>query len=245
MGGDPPSAGGRILLKLSGELLAGGRGAGIDPAALGAYAAELVRVSASGWSAGIVLGGGNVIRGATSTGMSRNGADLMGMLATVINALAMKDSIGRAGGRAAVLTSFPIHGLSSYTPETASDLLDSSSVVLYAGGTGNTYLSTDTAAALRAVQTGCRLMLKGTKVDGVYDRDPVRDPSAVRFQSLSWDSVLSMGLGVMDAAAVAVCRDNALPFLVFDVTDPANISRALADPSIGTLVGEGWKACQD
>jgi len=245
MTGDPPSAPGRILLKLSGELLAGGSGAGIDPSSLEAYAGELTAVSSAGWRPGVVIGGGNVIRGVSSSGISRNRADLMGMLATVINAIAVADAIERSGGRASVLTSFQIQGMDCFTPDLASRLLDSGHVVLYAGGTGNTHLSTDTAAALRAVQTGCRMLMKGTKVDGIYDRDPKRYPGARRFDTLSWDTVLRLGLGVMDAAAVAVLRDNSLPFLVFDVTDPSGITRALADPSIGTLVGEGPKECQE
>lgn len=243
MAGDPPS--GRILLKLSGELLAGGLGSGLDPQALAAYAGELVKVSREGWRLGVVIGGGNVIRGVAAAFISRNRADSMGMLATVINAIALQDAVERAGGRASVLTAFTVQGLTAYSHDEASRVLDSGAIAIYAGGTGNPFLSTDTAAALRAVQTGCSLLLKGTKVDGVYDMDPKLHPEARRFARLSWDEVLARGLGVMDAAAVAVCRDNSLPFLVFDSTDPAGVSRALRDGSTGTLVGEGSLECQD
>lgn len=238
MPGDP-AAGGRILLKLSGELLAGPAGPGLDPAALAAYAGALVRASGAGWRPGVVLGGGNIIRGGAFASIERNAADLMGMLATVVNALAMKSAVEDAGGRAAVFTALPAGGLPPFRPEAASDALDAGMIVLYAGGTGNSFLTTDTAAALRAVQTGCSMLLKGTKVDGIYDSDPLQNPSARRFDRLTWDQVLGMGLRVMDAAAVAVCRDSGLPIVVFDVTDPGNIERVLRDPSAGTVVGKG------
>jgi len=188
---------------------------------------------------GVVVGGGNFVRGGRSQGITRHRADWMGMLATVINAIALQDAIESLGGRAAVLSAFPVADqVAGFSPETASDLLDSGTTVIYAGGTGNPFLTTDTAAALRAVQTGCRLLLKGTKVDGIYDSDPVGNPSAKRFETLTYGDVLGLGLGVMDAAAVAVCRDSSLPMLVFDVTDPANILRALGNERLGTTVRE-------
>ncbi len=239
MKGDPPHGPGRILLKLSGELLAGGRGTGIDQGALREYAGALVSVSRSGWRPGVVVGGGNFIRGAHTEGITRHRADHMGMLATVINGIALKDAIESLGACAGVLSALPPSGcVGAYSPDEAIRLVDSGAIAIYAGGTGNPYLTTDTAAALRAVQTGCKLLLKGTKVDGVYDSDPVSNPSAVRFGTISYDRVLALDLGVMDAAAVALCRENGLPVTVFDITDPANIARVLEDRSIGTTIWE-------
>ncbi len=232
--------GSRLLLKLSGEILAGPGGRGIDTSLTAAIASVLVSVVSHGNRIGIVTGGGNFIRGAELSGIMRTRADFMGMFATIINGMAMLDAIDKSGGRAAILSAIGMQGtdIESFTPARAMELLDSGHIVLFTGGTGNPYLTTDTAAALRAVQTGCSTLFKGTKVDGVYDRDPVVHPDAVRYSTLSYGEVLEKDLRVMDAAAVAICRDNGLPIVVFDVTDPANIDRVIREPSIGTVVGE-------
>jgi uridylate kinase len=236
---DLPSPGSRILLKLSGEILAGGSGSGVDRATVDRYAAALLDCRRAGFRPGVVTGGGNFIRGARMEGTTRWRADYMGMLATVINSLMLQDSIERLGGAARVLSAFPAGpAVEEFSPSRAVELLDSGCVVLFAGGTGNPFLTTDTAAALRAAQTGCTILLKGTKVDGVYDGDPGTSPGARRFDRLTYNRMLELDLRVMDAAAVAVCRDSRLPLVVFDATDPSNILRVLRDPSIGTGIRE-------
>lgn len=193
----------------------------------------------AGFRPGVVTGGGNFVRGAQLDRATRWRADYMGMLATVINCLYLQDAIERLGGAAAVLSAFPAGpAVLDYSPARALELLESGQVVLYAAGTGNPFLTTDTAAALRAAQTGCSILLKGTKVDGVYDSDPGTHPGARRFDGLTYDRMLELGLGVMDAAAVAVCRDSSMPLVVFDATDPANILRVLRNPSLGTVIRE-------
>ncbi len=239
MADDLPSPRRRILLKLSGELLAGGSGTGLDRATIDGYAAALVDCLRAGYAPGVVTGGGNFIRGARIEGMTRWRADCMGMLATVMNCLALQDAIERAGAPAVTMGAFPAgQGVEPFDPASACGKLDSGFVVLYAGGTGNPFLTTDTAAALRAAQTGCELLLKGTKVDGVYDGDPATTPGARRFDRLSYDEVLGRDLRVMDAAAVAVCRDSSIPLVVFDATRPGNIREVLRNPSIGTAISE-------
>lgn len=239
MPGEPPHKGSRVLFKLSGEILGGRSGTGIDPGSLGGYARALVDCAAAGWLPGVVIGGGNFVRGARSKAVSRCSADWMGMLATVMNAIALRDAIEAAGGSAGVLCAFPAGPMvREFSPDLASEILGKGGVAVYAGGTGHPHLTTDTAAALRAVQTGCSMLLKGTKVDGIYDSDPVVNPSARRFETLGYNRMLELGLEVMDAAAVAVCRDGSLPLTVFDATDPDNLSRVLRDPSIGTVVRE-------
>jgi uridylate kinase len=239
MAEDIPPAGSRILLKLSGEILAGGAGWGVDLPSVDRYAAALIECCRAGFRPGVVTGGGNYVRGALLDGVTRWRADCMGMLATVINALFLQDAVERLGGRSRVLSAFPAGpAVEEYAPQRASDLLESGFVVLYAAGTGNPFLTTDTAAALRAAQTGCSILLKGTKVDGVYDSDPGRNPKAARFGRLSYNRMLELDLRVMDAAAVAVCRDSSMPMVVFDATDPDNILRVLRNPSLGTVIRE-------
>jgi len=235
--GDQPTPG-RILLKLSGEVLSGGSGHGIDPATLDELAGNLLKALSQGYQLGIVTGGGNFVRGRDIPSVGRVTGDQMGMLATVINALALKDSLEKHGGSAAVLSAFPVPGITeTFSPHRAVELLQNGSVNIYSGGTGNPGLTTDTAAALRALQTGCSMLLKGTKVDGVFSGDPETDPDATRFGKISYDEVLRRDLGFMDAAAVAVCREADLVIRVFDVRDPGNIIRVLGDPSFGSTVG--------
>ncbi len=228
----------RILLKLSGEVLAGGSGHGIDPEFTGELAHAVMKLASAGCSVGIVIGGGNFIRGRDLSSTDRITGDQMGMLATLINGLAFRDAIRKHGGRATVLSSIPVEGIfETFSPERAGEHLDRGSIVIYSGGTGNACLTTDTAAALRAVQTGCTRLLKGTKVDGVYDSDPAQNPDADRYSELSYDDVLRLDLKVMDAAAIAICRDADLPISVFDIWNPDNIIRVFREPSIGSLIG--------
>ncbi len=238
MGDDPPARG-RFLLKLSGELLAGSGGSGLDPESVDAYARVLVGLSGDGWQIGVVTGGGNFVRGRQLQAFTRTRADMMGMLATVINAIALADSIRRAGGAASAMSPIAADGPAEpFTVDRAMELMQDGAVAVFGGGTGNPWVTTDTAAALRAAQTGCGMLLKGTKVDGVYDADPVGNPEAVRYDRISYDQVLRGDLGVMDGAAVAICRDAGIPIVVFDITRPENVERVLASPSTGTLIGE-------
>ncbi len=228
----------RVLLKLSGEVLAGESGRGIDPEITGELAGAVLALAATGCSVGVVTGGGNFIRGRDLKSADRITGDQMGMLATLINGLAFRDAVRKRGGRAVVLSSIPVEGIfETFSPEKAEKCLNQGYVVIYAGGTGNTCLTTDTAAALRAVQTGCSRLLKGTKVDGVYDSDPAQNPEAKRFSTLTYDDVLRLDLKVMDAAAIAICRDAGLPISVFDIWNPENIIRIFREPSIGSLIG--------
>lgn len=228
----------RVLLKLSGEVLAGGPGQGIDPETLDSIASPILELVSLGAAVGIVTGGGNFIRGRDLVAIRRITGDHMGMLATMINGLALRDALERMGGSAAVLSAIPVEGLfETFSPDLACRYLDGGCVVIYVGGTGNPLLTTDTAAALRAAQTGCGRLLKGTKVDGIYDTDPETSPDAVKFETISYDDVLRMDLRVMDAAAVAICRDAGLPISVFDIREPGNIVKIYRDPAVGSLIG--------
>jgi uridylate kinase len=238
MGDDPPARR-RFLLKLSGELLAGSGGSGLDPDSVDGYARVLADLAAHGWQIGVVTGGGNFVRGRELRSFTRTRADMMGMLATVINAIALADAIRRAGGRAGAMAPLAADGPAEpFRAERAVELMENGAVAVFGGGTGNPWVTTDTAAALRAAQTGCDMLLKGTKVDGVYDSDPVSNPDAVRYDSMDYDRVLTGDLRVMDGAAVAICRDAGIPVIVFDVTRPENVERVLASPSTGTIIGE-------
>ncbi len=236
--GSPPRD--RFLLKLSGEVLAGGAGHGIAPEKVSELAAELLALSRRGFQPGVVAGGGNFIRGRDTQGITRTTADYMGMLATIMNSLALADAVTRLGGRATVMSAFPFPeaGVETFSPRRAASLFENGEILFFAGGTGNPHLSTDTAAALRAAQTLCGTLYKGTKVDGVYDRDPMKHPGASRFDRLSYDDVLTLGLGFMDAAAVAVCRDAGIRISVFDLTGPGNFSRVLDGELPATVVEE-------
>lgn len=236
---EPPSAS-RFLLKLSGELLAPDSGKGLDPSRFDSYAAEITSICRQGHQICVVVGGGNFVRGRELQGFRTIPADYIGMIATVMNAIALGDSIDRAGARVSVLSAIPVQGVAeSFDPIRASELMDAGTIVLCGGGTGNPQVTTDTAAALRAVQTGCDMLLKGTKVDGVYDRDPESSQDAERFDRLSYDEVIRMGLGVMDLPAIAMCRDADLPVVVFDARSADGISRVVSDPTLGTVIDGG------
>jgi uridylate kinase len=230
----------RILLKLSGEALAGDGGFGIDPAVIRAIAEEIREVHALGVEIGIVIGGGNVIRGvaASAQGMDRASADYMGMLASIINGLAMQDSLEKIGLSTRVLSALEIPAVAElYIRRRAMRHMEKGRVVIFAGGTGNPYFSTDTAAALRAAEIHAEVVLKATKVDGVYSADPEKDPNAKRYEKLDYLEVLQKSLAFMDQAAIALCRENSLPIVVFDMSVSGNIRKAVAGESVGTRVG--------
>jgi uridylate kinase len=230
----------RILLKLSGEALAGDGGFGIDPAVIRAIAEEIREVHALGVEVGIVIGGGNVIRGvaASAQGMDRASADYMGMLASIINGLALQDSLEKLGLTTRVLSALEIPAVAElYIRRRAMRHMEKGRVVIFAGGTGNPYFSTDTAAALRAAEIHAEVVLKATKVDGVYSADPEKDPNAKRYEKLDYLEVLQKSLAFMDQAAIALCRENSLPILVFDMSVSGNIRKAVAGESVGTRVG--------
>ncbi|PIE51554.1 UMP kinase [Candidatus Fermentibacteria bacterium] len=235
---DGPGKHKSILLKLSGQVLAGPQTGGFHPKTVEKVADVLIQASEAGYRIGVVIGGGNFARGRELSAFTRTRADYIGMLATVMNCLAVSDTVNRHGGKSAVLSALPVPeaGAEVFSPFTARKLLEQGSIVFFAGGTGNPLLSTDTAAALRASQTGCSVLYKGTRVDGVYDSDPELNPEAVRFDRLAYNTVLERDLKVMDAAAVAVCRDNDLPIVVFDITEPANFLSILEDHRLGTVV---------
>jgi uridylate kinase len=229
----------RVLLKLSGEAFKGGRSYGIDPAVIRQIAAEIKRVQARGIQIGVVIGGGNIFRGvsAGAADMDRTSADHMGMLATVMNSLALQDALEKQGVQTRVQSAIPIPQVAeSYIRRRAVRHLEKGRVVIFAAGTGNPYFTTDTAAALRANEIGADVVLKATKVDGVYDSDPVKNAGARRFEELTYDQVLQRRLGVMDMTAISLCMDNSLPVIVFDVTTPGNIYKAVIGENIGTFI---------
>lgn len=229
----------RVLLKVSGEALAGDKGGGFDETAMAAICAGIAEAHALGAQIGIVVGGGNFWRGRSSGEMDRMIADKIGMLATVMNALAVKDMLRRQGVPAVVMTSAVMPQVAEvFTSEKAVAALEAGSVVVFGGGTGCPLFSTDTASALRAIEIGAGAMLKATMVDGVYDKDPHKYPDAVKYDTLTFTRVLDERLAVMDAAAAALCRENALPCVVFDLGQPANIAAVLRGENIGTLVRE-------
>lgn len=231
----------RVLLKLSGESLAGSSSGGIEPAVLSRIAEDIEAAVAAGCELGIVVGGGNIFRGlkAAEVGMDRATADYMGMLATVLNSLALQDALEQRGLPTRVQSALEIKEVAeSYIRRRAVRHLEKGRIVIFAAGTGNPFFTTDTAACLRAVEVGASIVMKGTRVDGVYSADPERDPSAVRYESLSYSRVLSEDLRVMDATAVTLCKENKLPILVFDVTKAGSILQAVRGEPIGTLVGD-------
>jgi uridylate kinase len=229
----------RVLLKLSGESLAGQQGYGIDPETITAIAAEVREVVDQGVQLALVIGGGNIFRGlaASSRGMDRASADYMGMLATMINSLAMQDALEKAGVATRVQSAIAMQEVAEpYIRRRAMRHLEKGRVVIFGAGTGNPYFTTDTAASLRAMEINAQVILKGTKVDGVYSADPKKDPSAVKFSSLSYIDVLNKGLQVMDATATSLCMDNKLPIIIFDLTTPGNIKKVIGGEEIGTIV---------
>jgi uridylate kinase len=231
----------RLLLKLSGERLAGESGFGISPAVILEVAEEIQAVHALGVELGVVIGGGNVIRGmqAASEGMDRGSADYMGMLASVINAMALQDALEKLGLVTRVLSALTIQEVAEpYIRRRAVRHLEKGRVVIFAGGTGNPYFTTDTAAVLRAAEIGAEVVLKATRVDGVYSADPEKDDNAVRYEQLSYDEALARNLRVMDQTAIALARDNGLPIIVFDMTRSGNVVRVARGESVGTTVGD-------
>jgi uridylate kinase len=230
---------GRALLKLSGEALAGDQGFGISPSVVSRLTDEIVALDDAGVTLGLVIGGGNIVRGtqASQEGMDRVSADYMGMLATVINALAMQDALERKGVTTRVMTAIRMEALAEpYIRRRALRHLDKGRVVIFAGGTGNPYFSTDTAAVLRAIEMNADVLIKATKVEGVYTADPKTNPDAEFIPHLSFHDVLTRELGVMDAAAVSLCKDNDLPIIVLNIHHAGAVLGALRGESMGTLV---------
>jgi uridylate kinase len=231
----------RILLKLSGEVLMGRGDYGIDPEVLSRVALEIKQVCSLGVQLGIVIGGGNIFRGAglARAGMDRVTGDHMGMLATVINSLALQDALERVGAHARVMSALQIHEVcEDYIRRRAIRHLEKNRTTIFAAGTGNPFFTTDTAAALRAIEIGADILIKGTKVDGVYTADPVKDPKATRYDRLSFDRVINDKLSVMDTTAVVMCRENNVPIRVFNLEGAGDLVRLVRGESVGTLVSE-------
>ncbi len=229
----------RILLKLSGEALAGDKGVGFDEATIASICAGVRQAHELGAQIGIVVGGGNFWRGRSSGKMDRMDADKIGMLATVMNALAVKDALRQQGVPAVVMTSSVMPQVAeTFTSDKAIAALQAGQIVVFGGGTGNPIFSTDTASALRALEISADAMFKATMVDGVYDKDPHKYPDALRYDRLTFTKVLDERLAVMDSTAASLCRDNGLPIVVFDLGRPENIARAVRGEAVGTLVKE-------
>ncbi len=232
----------RILLKLSGEALMGEQDFGIDPAVIKRVSEEIAEVVNAGVEVGLVIGGGNIFRGVSlaGSGMERATADHMGMLATVINALSVQDGLEKAGLNVRVMSALPIHQVcEDYVRRRAVRHLEKGRVVIFAAGTGNPFFTTDSAATLRGIEINADLVMKATKVDGVYTADPVKDPSAKRYSRLSFDEVLDKKLGVMDLTAIVLCRDNNMPLKVFDMNKHGALMRVMQGEDEGTLVERG------
>ena len=231
----------RILLKLSGEILAGSAAHGIDEDVIGRLADEIRDVHVLGVQIGIVLGGGNIFRGlaASARGMDRVGADYMGMLATVINSLALQHSLEKRECQTRVMSAIEMARVCEpYIRRRAVRHLEKNRIVILAAGTGNPYFTTDTAAALRAIETGADVILKATKVDGIYSGDPMKDPKATFFPRISYLDILNRGLKVMDSTAISLCMDNRLPLVVFNVGTHGNLLRVVQGEAVGTSVGD-------
>ncbi|MGY0632714.1 UMP kinase [Luteimonas sp. A478] len=229
----------RVLLKLSGEALMGDEDYGIDPKVIGRLAREVMEVQQAGAEIALVIGGGNIFRGAglAASGMDRVTGDHMGMLATVINALAMQDALEQLGGSVRVMSALKVNDIcEDYIRRRAIRHLEKGRIAIFAAGTGNPFFTTDSGAALRAIEIGADLLLKATKVDGVYDADPAKHPDAKRFDTLTYDEVLARDLQVMDTAAFALCRDSDMPLRIFDMGQPGQLLRILKGEQIGTLV---------
>ncbi len=229
----------RVLLKLSGEALMGEKGYGIDQKIVQFISKEIEDVSSFGVQLAVVIGGGNIFRGleASSEGMERTTADYMGMLATVLNALALQNALEHRGIPTRVLSAIEMRELAEpYIRRRAMRHLEKGRVVIFAAGTGNPYFTTDTAAALRAMEIGAHVILKATKVDGVYSSDPLKDPRAKKFPEITFIDVLKKGLKVMDSTAVSLCMDNNLPIIVFNLTGKGNVKKIIEGKKVGTLV---------
>lgn len=229
----------RVLLKLSGEALMGDADYGIQPEVISSFAQEIAELNAQGIELGIVIGGGNIFRGAglAAKGMDRVSGDHMGMLATVMNALALQDALEQHGTFCRVMSAIRIHEVcEDYLRRRAIRHMEKGRVVIFAAGTGNPFFTTDTAASLRAVEVGAELMLKATQVDGVYSADPKTDPDAVRYTELTYDEVINNRLAVMDTTAVVMCQEQKMPLRVFDVHKTGNLTKLIYGEDIGTLV---------
>lgn len=229
----------RILLKLSGESLAAGKGQGIDTERLESYARQIKEIARAGVQIGIVIGGGNIFRGLSGAakGFDRVKGDQMGMLATVINSLALSSALEAIGQPARVLTAIDMHPIGEhYSKWRAIEAMEQGKVAIISCGTGNPFFTTDTGSALRAVEIEADVMLKGTRVDGVYTADPEKDPQATKFDEISYDEVLSRGLKVMDLTATALCKENGMPIYVFNMDFPGNLRLMMEGENIGTLV---------
>ena len=229
----------RILLKLSGEALMGDGNYGIEPAVIARIAEEIHGLSAAGLEIGLVIGGGNIFRGAglAQAGMDRVTGDHMGMLATVINSLAMQDALEKVGSQCRVMSALKVNQVcEDYIRRRAVRHLEKGRVVIFAAGTGNPFFTTDSAASLRAIEVGAEIMLKATKVDGVYTDDPVRNPEARRYDRLTYQEAIVKKLAVMDTTALVLCRDQGVPIRVFDLHTPGNLGRVAAGEDVGTLV---------
>jgi uridylate kinase len=231
----------RVLFKVSGEVLAGDQGFGIDPKMLDIIAEQIKEIAAMGVEAAVVIGGGNIFRGiaGSAAGMERTSADYMGMLATVLNALALQNILERKGVYTRVQSAIEMKELAEgYIRRKAIRHLEKKRVVIFAAGTGNPYFSTDTAAVLRAMEIGAEVILKGTKVDGVFDKDPMKDPTARKFSELTFFEVIEKGLKIMDSTAVTLCMDNNLPLIVFNIKEKENIRKVLLGERVGTLISK-------
>ena len=229
----------RILLKLSGEALMGPQGFGVHPETVARIAQEIHEIHESGAEVAIVVGGGNFIRGvaASAGGFDRVVADHMGMLSTVINALALQDALEKAGSYTRVVTAIEMREIAEpFIRRRVIRHLEKGRMVILAGGTGSPYFSTDTAAALRGIEVKAEVILKATKVDGVYDRDPMGSPGATMFSRISYLDVLSKGLAVMDTTAISLCMDNGIPIIIFNMNVPGNLKRVMAGEKVGSLV---------
>jgi uridylate kinase len=229
----------RVLLKLSGEALAGKQGYGVDLNILKSLAADIKEIHEMGVQLAIVIGGGNIFRGmqASESGMDRASADYMGMLATVMNALAIQDALEKAGVFTRVQSAIEMQEIAEpYIRRRAERHLEKNRVVIFAAGTGNPFFTTDTAAALRACEIGASVLLKATKVDGIYDADPVKNPNAKKFEELRYIDVLSKGLEVMDSAAISLCMDNAMPIIVFNMNERGAMRNVITGKKVGTLI---------
>ena len=229
----------RILLKLSGESVGGPDGNGLDSKVLTSYARQIRKVADSGCQVAIVIGGGNIFRGlgGSDEGYDRYKGDQMGMLATIINSLALESFLSRAGCRAKVFTSIRMEPVGElYHRDKVSEAMNNGNVCILAGGTGNPFFTTDTAAALRAVELGCEVLLKGTRVDGVYTADPEKDPSAVRYDTLTFDEAMDKKLKVMDQTAFSMCSENRMPVIVFDMNTEGNLEAVTSGRKCGTFL---------
>ncbi len=229
----------RILLKLSGESLMGDQGYGIDSVRLGQYAEQIMAIASKGVQVAIVIGGGNIFRGlqGAAKGFDRVKGDQMGMLATVINSLALSSALEAIGQPVKVFTAINMYPIGEYySNRVAIEALEKGCVAIIAGGTGNPFFTTDTGSALRGIEIKADVMLKGTRVDGIYTADPEKDPTATKFDSITYDEVYTRGLKVMDLTATALCKENGLPIVVFDMDTPGNLAKVIDGENIGTTV---------